>query len=1354
MRKEQSMNTFKNLYEFLQLNKENDILTWLEEPWVGKDKQESLLRLFAGLGLIDKIKNFHICHGNFNKKTIEKNINIKNVFYDKKNKIINLKDKGDSSDLTGVHKDNDKHLLVTTSKNINKTQVGKLDIDKILTNFQQYKNYKMTLCVCIRYKRDLENMIKRIEHSNSKLKTILEQKDTIIIDWYDLNQAYHQFKIFYRQTRIENIMKSNKTTLCLKMHQHLGVFKTLKMKDSENKKILWGHIQRSGKSYIIGGCIIEDSKDKDECNYLIITTAPNETEQQYYDVFNHLQFIDFNVFTLKKETEKEVKQLTKTSKKNIIIVSDMYIKNTTSKNTEYCDDDSKIRIKKIKWLKDLHFKFVFLDESHKGGTTKMAKKMMNYYGYNATQIYITATYSKPINDYDISKDCWILWDIEDIKLCKNIKNESSIIRLVEKHGVCIQDIISKYSHDSIISEYSKYPDLWLLTDKINEEVVTEIVNDTHDNNYGWSPDACFLLKQSIKKDKETHKSKIVIKEEFQNEGENLKLWYRIFGKKNKFGIPDKDYPDDIVFMKRIEKICKDPTIDSRFIGEGDFRNEPMIIMAFLPQNNINKISNATIELIERNKIIQGYDVISINSKITNNPKDYIESARCKAKNSGKKGVLVLSGRQCSLGVSIDNCDIVLLLNNNMGFDMIYQMMFRCMTEGKNKKCGFVVDLNIHRVIETSIINYASLIKPDIHPIEATKFVLQERIINLNGDHWMPSFGNDVSKIAALCKNVYEMYSSNTENALHHFLNRLRFKEILLTKEEQMIFNAMFSNTTPTKNQKELIDILLKEDDDKEKIKKGIEKTKNEDIDASSETSNEDKKDKKDEKQVNYMDILKHIIPLICLLTIHNNKTSFEEMFNFIEQNPYVYNILIDQTKSWWGKSIDSKIIKKFINVYMKYMKNDKETNQIIRTVKELFMKNIKNNRELSNLIDKYLIPQELEKKSNAEVSTPFKLRQEMLDKIPLSYWTSLNKTFEPCSGKGGFVIDIIDRFMNGLVELIPDDKLRYKTIVEECLYFSDINPTNIFICKLLIDPYNEYELNYNEGNTLELDIKEKWNIEGFDAVIGNPPYQENDKNNKSKGGTNLYTKFINYSFKYTIEDGYLLYITPISWLGPSTNKQMGNNLLHNLFMKYDLIVLNLNECKKYFNIGSTFSYYLIQKKITSNLKTNVISRFDKKSTQENINFKELISFKFLPIHINNNTLNLIKNITNNKNKLKVNRVRKLDTSAKTKIHLSTKQSDIFKFITYHTTTKTFYSDIKLDIYENTKILLNMAGYLKPQIENNCNVTESKFYIIPNNDDECNKIFQLLNSNEVIEYLKLCKYSGFNSRIVLESISFN
>ena len=60
-----------------------------------------------------------------------------------------------------------------------------------------------------------------------------------------------------------------------------------------------------------------------------------------------------------------------------------------------------------------------------------------------------------------------------------------------------------------------------------------------------------------------------------------------------------------------------------------------------------------------------------------------------------------------------------------------------------------------------------------------------------------------------------------------------------------------------------------------------------------------------------------------------------------------------------------------------------------------------------------------------------------IDKYVLNFWKTKQKVFEPCCGKGGFLIDIIERFIkNGL---------DYKIIVEECLYFSDINPTNIFI---------------------------------------------------------------------------------------------------------------------------------------------------------------------------------------------------------------------------------------------------------------------------------------------------------------------
>ena len=112
------INTLQDLYKFIQLHEENNIIPWLSKRWDGKDKQESLLRLFGGLGLIPKLNLYHMCKGNFNLKTIEKISSIGDVFNDEKNNPINLKDKGDSSDYTGIHRDNKKHLLVTTSKNL------------------------------------------------------------------------------------------------------------------------------------------------------------------------------------------------------------------------------------------------------------------------------------------------------------------------------------------------------------------------------------------------------------------------------------------------------------------------------------------------------------------------------------------------------------------------------------------------------------------------------------------------------------------------------------------------------------------------------------------------------------------------------------------------------------------------------------------------------------------------------------------------------------------------------------------------------------------------------------------------------------------------------------------------------------------------------------------------------------------------------------------------------------------------------------------------------------------------------------------------------------------------------------
>jgi hypothetical protein len=368
-------------------------------------------------------------------------------------------------------------------------------------------------------------------------------------------------------------------------------------------------------------------------------------------------------------------------------------------------------------------------------------------------------------------------------------------------------------------------------------------------------------------------------------------------------------------------------------------------------------------------------------------------------------------------------------------------------------------------------------------------------------------------------------------------------------------------------------------------------------------------------------------PLICLLTIRDHETEFTVMIDNVLNNEYLHKILISQIQTWWGKEIDLDIIKGLFNIYKKYMSTDIEKVQIIRTIKELFIKASQtNSRTLSKLIDEYFIPQQLEKKINSEVSTPYELRQDMLNKIPASFFETINKIFEPCCGKGGFIIDIVEKFMIGLKNKIKDKDQRYKTIVEKCLYFCDINPTNIFICKLLLDSNNEYNLNYYEGSTLELDITkdtEMWKgVKEFDAVIGNPPY--NDGKNKGANHS-IWEKFVEKALKTWIKPtGLLVYVTPSLWRNDSTWNEKSNpigKLMKSKQIKY-LEIHDESDGQKVFKCSTRYDWYLI-KNIDCTEETEI------KDQKGHIIMKNLSSMAFIP----NFNFELIENLTNKDEKI-------------------------------------------------------------------------------------------------------------------------
>ena len=410
--------------------------------------------------------------------------------------------------------------------------------------------------------------------------------------------------------------------------------------------------------------------------------------------------------------------------------------------------------------------------------------------------------------------------------------------------------------------------------------------------------------------------------------------------------------------------------------------------------------------------------------------------------------------------------------------------------------------------------------------------------------------------------------------------------------------------------------------------------------------------------------------------------------------------------------------------------------ELIKKTKELVSKN---GKELSKLIDIYLIPAALEKKTNAEVSTPFKLRQEMLDKIPIKFWETTNKVFEPCCGKGGFVIDIVDRFMIGLSESIPDEKTRYKTIVEECLYFADINPTNIFVCKLLLDPYNSYKLNYVEGNTLMLNIKSEWKLDGFDAIIGNPPY--NSSGNTGTGNT-IWQNFTKISLNdWLLPKGYLCYVHPPGWRKPNTKRARFYGLYDLMTKENQMLYLSIHgikDGKLTFNCGTRYDWYVIEK-INKYKNTEVC---DEKNILKNINMGD---FNWLP----NYNIGAVRKLLTNDSKGKCEIVYSASLYESRKNWVSSIKTAEFKHPCIHSTPKKGirYEYSKFNDkghFGISKLIFGEAGinHVIIDINGDYGMTQGAIGIKIKDTEEGERIKKAITSNNFKDILKSCKWGNF------------
>ena len=305
------------------------------------------------------------------------------------------------------------------------------------------------------------------------------------------------------------------------------------------------------------------------------------------------------------------------------------------------------------------------------------------------------------------------------------------------------------------------------------------------------------------------------------------------------------------------------------------------------------------------------------------------------------------------------------------------------------------------------------------------------------------------------------------------------------------------------------------------------------------------------------------------------------------------------------------------------------------------VKNINNNR---SRVAQVFHPTKLQQKENAEIPTPPECCDEMLDTISSGFWIKPRKVFEPCCGKGNFVLAIFDRFFTSLIHIenIVD---RCRIIIEECIYYTDMEQSNIAITtgllirhsksylntdefvKLSEESYmiDEFKYNSNIGDTLKLDINDKWVIEGFDAIIGNPPYNKLNKDGKTIQGKNkLYCDFLKMDLNRLNTNGVLLYVTPSSWITGSMS--IYNYIVDSFTIEY----INLHDIREtYFpHIGYELCYYLI-KNIKNTLNNTTIK--DINGNEFSYMFKNKKERKLFPVKFTEYNVSLLDKILDKSN---------------------------------------------------------------------------------------------------------------------------
>jgi len=263
-----------------------------------------------------------------------------------------------------------------------------------------------------------------------------------------------------------------------------------------------------------------------------------------------------------------------------------------------------------------------------------------------------------------------------------------------------------------------------------------------------------------------------------------------------------------------------------------------------------------------------------------------------------------------------------------------------------KKMGFVVDLNISRVLNTCL-DY-NVYKKDLNVEQKISYLVENNLINIDSD----LFQGKENK-TKLVEKLLHIWKADPINNLKILLKKIEESIIDMDTKDQKIMNQSFTSSIGDGK----LNVKVHFDEESEEALPTGKKTIKQ-VEGDNEVEEKDDEINTDVNISLTKDVLPFIIPLICILTMSTEHKDILEMLNVIKTRPTLLSVFQDQSFIWWNKPDIIKLIEAIVG---KYIRKNSCIYNISIQFKMSLQSLIDRPKELLELIDSCLKPKQSEK---------------------------------------------------------------------------------------------------------------------------------------------------------------------------------------------------------------------------------------------------------------------------------------------------------------------------------------------------------------------------------------------------------